>query len=431
MYAKQRTATAADHVVASVVTAGRAGQALLHLLSPTFLLSRRLNPHRRTRAFAHRRHALAFRADMVAQNVLDRSFLRQLWLRALDHELEDRAPRPVGEVEEVAADHPDLATIVGRSRREQRPLVIRGFVRDATTTGDWAFERFLDRYGHEPVVLSCPARDGYEGLLSEVNVPGVYLHNSELLLRRHPELLTQAGVHRLERTLARDLGFSGVAQLFVGRRDTGTWWHCAPAFNFFVMLDGAKRWTFIDPAESPLLLPRTRGPGRSTFYLSDHGAASAVFQKYRSLLGEAEPADHDQSHSLGARAFAHTNRTATVLRAGDVLMNPPYWWHDVENLGESSIGMATRWLDPSPTVGANPLFEVAGRLNLPFLYRHILARIAQRRTPVSDIPAEPDTDRGVSTYASRALGLGQFGHVADDVHAYYRRQSTGGSSSRS
>eukprot|EP01034_Spumella_vulgaris_P024958 gene24958-31359_t len=45
--------------------------------------------------------------------------------------------------------------------------------------------------------------------------------------------------------------------------------------------------------------------------------------------------------------YALAPKMTVVLEPGDVLMNPPWNWHMVENLDSSSIGVATRWFIPS------------------------------------------------------------------------------------
>jgi oxalate decarboxylase/phosphoglucose isomerase-like protein (cupin superfamily) len=32
-----------------------------------------------------------------------------------------------------------------------------------------------------------------------------------------------------------------------------------------------------------------------------------------------------------------------VLEEGDVLFNPPWWWHSIKNISDTTIGVASRW----------------------------------------------------------------------------------------
>ena len=36
-------------------------------------------------------------------------------------------------------------------------------------------------------------------------------------------------------------------------------------------------------------------------------------------------------------------RVEVVLEPGDVLINPPWWWHEIENVSETTVAVATRW----------------------------------------------------------------------------------------
>ncbi len=402
--------------------------AVLALLWPGFWLARRVNPASQRAVFRRRRDAALFRVDMLGQNLLDRPIGRARWVAAIARDCATASdPAPSPRPLDALAPGPGLDDQFRSHFAAQRPAVIRGLLHGASGFRPWDFDAFLAAHGDEEVTLACPALDGYAGALRELQVPGVYLHNSEILVRRHPRLLLDAGFDLVARTLARELRSIGVVQLFAGRRQTGSVWHCAGGMNLFLMLTGRKRWRFIDPADSPLLFPRTQGLGRSTYYFSDSGAASAAYRDYAALLGEGTPR-HDED--LQARAFARCQVQEVVLEPGDVLFVPAWWWHDVENLGEASIGMATRWAAAVPRV-ANPTFDVAGRLNLPYFYRMARALASQRvvaRGGVLDLAAvqgDPEHLREVATPFNRGNGLGAFLSFESTVADYYARQGYG------
>ena len=49
------------------------------------------------------------------------------------------------------------------------------------------------------------------------------------------------------------------------------------------------------------------------------------------------------------------------LGPGDVLINPPWWWHAINNVTGATIGCAARWL-PHVIRDANPVFSLAQRM---------------------------------------------------------------------
>jgi len=113
------------------------------------------------------------------------------------------------------------------------------------------------------------------------------------------------------------------AQFVIGRgqakdneeklRTTGTGWHCAIGSNYFVQVVGRKRWYFLDPKYTPYMSP-VRG-GIVHVVTSD---------KYISEY-------HD---NLPLRYID--------LEPGDLLFNPAWEWHTIENYEGVSVGVPIR-----------------------------------------------------------------------------------------
>jgi hypothetical protein len=238
------------------------------------------------------------------------------------------------------------------------PVVLRGFAAAAASRAPWSFAELLARYGDEPVLLTRAERDGYEGRLREVDDPEVYVHNCEVLFRRDPELLAGLELERLEPYIGKRLGY---AQLFVGRGGTGTPFHAAAVWNWFVMLDGRKTWYFVDPRDTAFLYPFPIMGKAATFAL-------CLF-----------PDEYDRDCYP---AFAYCPYLTVTLEPGDVLLNPPWWWHAVRNASPTSIGVASRWhgdgsvgrdfLMTEEDYEISPLFSwlfQAGVASVPFMHR--------------------------------------------------------------
>lgn len=238
------------------------------------------------------------------------------------------------------------------------PVVLRGFASEVAGRSPWAFADLLGRYGDEPVLLTRAERDGYEGQLREVDDPEVYVHNCEVLFRRYPALLADLELDRLEPYLGKRLAY---AQLFVGRGGTGTPLHAAAVWNWFVMLDGRKTWCFVDPRDTPFLYP---------FPVMGKAAAFSLCLFPDEYDDECYP------------AFRYCPYSTVTLEPGDVLLNPPWWWHAVRNASPTSIGVASRWhgdgrvgrdfLMTEEDYEISPLFSwlfQAGAASIPFMHR--------------------------------------------------------------
>jgi hypothetical protein len=155
---------------------------------------------------------------------------------------------------------------------------------------------------------------------------------------------------QLER-IRRDLTTPGSAwdelvttNLFVGATHVFSAVHAAPAGNFFLNLVGRKAWTFVDPRYAGHLHAL---PSRPFQYLkSAYGGSRAQAE-----LGNAE-------HPLQMLP-----RYTVTLEPGDLLYNAPWWWHEVDNLDDFTVGCAVRHLVPplkrSPTVRNNPIYSLA------------------------------------------------------------------------
>ena len=177
----------------------------------------------------------------------------------------------------------------------------------------------LARFGDERVLLTRADKDGFDGTLAQVDDPSVYIHNCEVVFRRYPELLAQLELERLEPYIKKGLGY---AQLFLGRGGTGSPFHATAVWNWFVMLEGRKTWYFVDPRDSVFLYP---------FPVMGRAASFALC---------LFPDEYDAEQFP---AFAWCPYYEATLEPGDVLLNPPWWWHAIRNVSPTTIGVASRW----------------------------------------------------------------------------------------
>lgn len=100
-----------------------------------------------------------------------------------------------------------------------------------------------------------------------------------------------------------------------GGRTSGTFWHCAPGNNYFIQAVGRKRWMFLSQKYSSYM-----SPGRM-------GSAAM-----------AAPIELDKLQN-------HLPVKYVDLEAGDMLYNPDWHWHRIENYAGLSIGVPLRELN--------------------------------------------------------------------------------------
>jgi hypothetical protein len=117
-------------------------------------------------------------------------------------------------------------------------------------------------------------------------------------------------------------------QWFISRTSrVGSSLHCAGGDNMFLNIIGQKEWHFIHPTYSPVL--QVSVSKYAIYSVSE--MKEAVIKNARHELVEGYP---------------HMERVPiykSVLEPGDILFNPPFWWHSVRNLTNYNVGCATRY----------------------------------------------------------------------------------------
>ena len=149
-----------------------------------------------------------------------------------------------------------------------------------------------------------------------------YIDNVSDVFGQCPQLKRDIPVEKLKQYVGAKLW--GL-QLFMGGKETGSRFHCASQFNLFLMILGVKDWLFAHPRASVLFQPRMNPSGIYSY--SDLYDLRAPDEQARALL--------DRIPLLKTR-----------LSKGDVLLNPPWWWHSVMNATPQTIGVSTRWEAP-------------------------------------------------------------------------------------
>jgi hypothetical protein len=276
--------------------------------------------------------------------------------------------------------------------KRPHPVVLKGFAKESPAVQKWSVDWVVENFGNEKALTKTLMGDNIPGRVRDINTPGTYLHNCEAIFVNHPELVEDLELSRLlpfvsadgnpkNPHLANNHPRAGPLpiQFFLGRGGTGTGFHCANGFNWFYMIEGSKKWTFVDPRWTVLTFPAlNRGALYQSCAVTD---PNTVLDKYKPL-------------------WRVCPRYAAILEEGDVLLNPPWWWHCIENLTKDSTAVATRWMDtktlrPLTGIGtdANRLFTAFQIFSPVFLkLQFSLIMRGNHATPDEHTRLETDED---------------------------------------
>ena len=263
-------------------------------------------------------------------------------------------PEPVDiEVPRLRAADLDPVDFTARFLEQPMPVVLEGFATDTVAAKAWNAEYFRERYGEQKVVIRMQRVEGSSGGAADEDRIGTladvaddifrgesedgrrrYIHNMKNIFNWHPELLADLDLYKLRPFVGKKTKYGG-SHLFFGGKKTGTGFHCARSLNFFFMVEGEKSWTLVHPEHTPFMYP----------ILNTYVASVA------SPIGNPKFADRDFT------LYRRIPKYRAHLKPGDVLMNPPWWWHEVQNLTPSTIAVATRWFGDMQARAGNVLFD--------------------------------------------------------------------------
>jgi hypothetical protein len=265
--------------------------------------------------------------------------------------LKDPTPVP-----SVAAENWDHAKFARWRKTANSPLVIKGLLKNSRAVNEWSKAWMVEHHGDAPTrcldtTTSPDRRD--KSMVGE----NVTLHDISLRDFLLKDQFSQFYVNNFHGVFS-DSDFAEycdgekinqlrgakytVVQWFISRAmGTGTPLHCANADNLFLNIKGRKEWHFFHPALTPVMLP-----------------ALSKFAVYAvSEIGEFTPEKYAERY----QAFPHVAKMPKmiyVLEEGDVLYNPPWWWHNVQNRSSFNVGCATRYIAHPINVRNAPQFQI-------------------------------------------------------------------------
>jgi hypothetical protein len=264
-------------------------------------------------------------------------------------------PLPRVNIEQMTADAFFEAFI-----KRPHPVVIEGFQARAK---HWTVDWFMQKFGDVQVLVSD--NNANENRMAPLR--------SEQIFHKHPELTNELGLEEAYRFMKSPLS---AMQMFLGmRKGTGSPFHCAMNYNLFLQLDGKKKWTFVDPEYTLLMYP----------VVSDYNAYQA------SLVGMPEEVDLDRFP-----LYRYCPRFSVTLEPGDAMLNPPWWYHAVENVTDHTLAVATRWLSNVVPPGYKDPNHVYTALNYltpgmnVTVFKHVYEAVQGRWNTPTTLPLDGD-----------------------------------------
>lgn len=213
--------------------------------------------------------------------------------------------------------------------RRKEPVIIKGMAKDTRASSEWNVLDFIHEYGHNKVLFSNKDGEFTDSLSSLVKEDGRYCHNMEQLFYKYPKLRDDLDFNKILHEIqgccmSQESPICYAQQFFISNtKGTGVMYHNAEEDNFFTMIQGRKKWTFVDPQWTLLFSPYFN---RCAMYFS-------------SKAGHAYNPNLDR-----CPLYHHIPKWEAVLEPGDVLYNPSYWWHSIENIDKYTMGVSSRWV---------------------------------------------------------------------------------------
>ena len=215
------------------------------------------------------------------------------------------------------------------SNNYNNPVLIKGFMSDAPAIQCWSLD-YLNRKIDKDFKINCISNKVQIIPLTfnefiERKEENIYINNNHTILSHFISLFNDIKQRflLLKAILYKIPNHIHIANLFIGYgKNKGSHLHCGGSGNFFTQIKGKKHWTFIDPKYSCLLKGRLSLSGIHAQTLFDMP---------------------DRSIKIPPEIFNHLPRYEVLLEPGDIIWNPPWWWHRVHNVSDKlNIGMAIR-----------------------------------------------------------------------------------------
>ena len=229
---------------------------------------------------------------------------------------------------------------INNYRKKSLPVVFKNAASSWSLYKKWNPEFFAKKYPDDPVILFDAAIESKDLAYTEgkktktvsllefvesMNNGGKDYARLLPIIDQHPELLKDLDLDWLMSAANNDAR-EVKHQLFMGGAGTSTQMHCAIGSNLFIQIHGRKQWWIYSNKNSPLLEPVV---DKSVFFRSQ--------------------ANGEKPEGNFKKAVGWT----VILEPGDVLYNPPFFWHQARSI-DTNIGVGFRWFSLAAILKVSP-----------------------------------------------------------------------------
>lgn len=288
-------------------------------------------------------------------NNLNTEQIKQICDRNLRWLKSNAIPAKPAPVDVFYASDTEFNTKVFGAIKKPLPFVMKGISLKCFV--NMKIDKLMETAGNNKVYMSpnsnekCPDHTFVE--LKTIYKNYCYVANSTNLFAKYPDLLPDEDMDLIKDVIDGYMK-NDSKQLFVGiEKGSGTALHAAYTNNFFLMIQGQKKWTFFNPNQLALIYPRFQEKG--IYMASESRFLNAETDR---LMFERFP------------LIQYAERYECVLEEGDILYNPASWFHSVYNITEVSVGCSTRWSTYPTTIPDTHMLRY-GNLTNPVLRKYV------------------------------------------------------------
>ena len=226
------------------------------------------------------------------------------------------------------------------------PVILEGAAKNWDCANKWSLGYFKDLHGKDEILLVNQEIVGYPyekttlgDVIDNIRAGGKKYYRFYPLLDKHPEHINDFDYKWLLERCDKIKTFESF-QLFIGGKNTITSFHNAASSNLFVQAYGEKKWVLYSHYYSMIFDP---DPVRNIYRHGPHKTEKGPYDPFNP--------NYDYPYTL----FKYIDGYEVHLKPGDVLWNPPFYWHAVKNQTDS-IGVGFRWFAPFNALKIAPLY---------------------------------------------------------------------------
>lgn len=219
-----------------------------------------------------------------------------------------------------------------------KPVIFAGGAKEWDSVKKWSLDYIKELHGDDMVtsldeetIKNPTHKQKLSDIIDGIREGKGYYFRFYPLLSEHPEHRKEFDENWLKKHRNK-FSLSGVFQVFMGGDRSYTSLHNASQGNLFVQTFGQKKWVIYPPYYTAIVDPL---PVNNIY-------REASFER----SGDTEFNHFRPDYTIkGFKNYEFIDKYTATLEPGDVLWNPPFYWHAVENNGDS-IGVGYRWMAP-------------------------------------------------------------------------------------